>query len=346
MTPFTAESFPSTRLRRLRAAPWRRHLVREIVLAPADLILPLFVTEGADAREPVAALPGVERLGIDTAVAVAAEAHRLGIPAVALFPAVAPELKDAAGREALNPDNLICRTVRAIKAAVPGLGVMTDVALDPYTSHGHDGILVDGEVANDATVDILVRQAVLLADAGSDIVAPSDMMDGRIGAIRRGLEAAGHVHTIILSYAVKYASAFYGPFRAAVGSRGRLGGQGGPADKAGYQMDPANAREALREAALDVAEGADLLMVKPAGTALDIIYRLSQATAVPLVGYQVSGEYAALVAAAAAGAVDRTAALLESLIAIKRAGASAIVTYAALEAARALAARADAAEAA
>ncbi|MSO99310.1 MAG: porphobilinogen synthase [Rhodospirillaceae bacterium] len=333
----TQESFPNTRLRRLRAADWRRNFVRETALSAADFILPLFVIAGQDRREDISALPGVQRLTIDHAVAMAKDAAALGIPAVALFPAIAPELKTLSGAEALNPNNLVCRAVRTIKASVPNIGVMTDVALDPYTSHGHDGVVMDGDVANDATVEILARQAVILAQAGSDIVAPSDMMDGRVGAIRHALEAAGHANTMILSYAVKYASAFYGPFRDAVGSANLLGSYGGPQHKRGYQMDPANGREALREAALDVAEGADLLMVKPAGTSLDIIYRLTQATAVPVVGYQVSGEYAALMAAAAAGALERIPALMESLHVIKRAGASAIVTYGALDIARVLA---------
>jgi porphobilinogen synthase len=336
MTYLFQDSFPNTRLRRLRAADWRRRLVRETTLAPADLILPLFVIDGEARRETFAALHGVHRLSVDLAVAAAAQARDLGIPAIALFPVTAEHLKDDVGSQALNPDNLICRAVRAIKRAVPGIGVMTDVALDPYTNHGHDGVLNHGEVANDATVEILARQAVLLAQAGSDIVAPSDMMDGRVGAVRRALEDAGRVDTLILSYAVKYASAFYGPFREAVGSNGLLGRQGGPAHKRSYQMDPANGREALREAALDVSEGADLLMVKPAGTSLDIIYSLAQTTPVPIVGYQVSGEYAALAAAAAAGALDWASALLESLLVVKRAGARAIVTYGALDAARAL----------
>jgi porphobilinogen synthase len=334
MTHLAPESFPQIRLRRLRAADWRRRLVRETVLTPADFILPLFIVEGEGRREPVKALPGVARLSIDQAVAAAQEAADLNIPTVALFPSVDAALKDASGSQALDPDNLICRAVCAIKSAVPDLGVMTDVALDPYTDHGHDGLIVGGEIANDATVDMLARQAVLLARAGSDIVAPSDMMDGRVGAVRAALEQAGHADTLILSYAVKYASAFYGPFREAVGSRARLGHGGGPAHKHSYQMDPANSHEALREAMMDVNEGADLLMVKPAGTSLDIIYRLSQAVRTPVLGYQVSGEYAALMAAAEAGALDRRAALMESLTAIKRSGATAIVTYGALEAAR------------
>ncbi|MBM3514453.1 MAG: porphobilinogen synthase [Alphaproteobacteria bacterium] len=328
--------FPTTRLRRLRSAPWRRALVREIVLQPADLIQPMFVVEGTQTAAPIAAMPGVSRLTIDLAVSAAQEARDAGIPAIALFPAVETLLKDATGSEALNPDSLVCRAVRAIKGAVPDIGVITDVALDPYTSHGHDGIVDGGDVANDATVAVLARQAVLLAAAGSDVVAPSDMMDGRIGAVRRALDAAGHADTMVLSYAVKYASAFYGPFRDAVGSRGRLGAGGGPADKRTYQMDIANRDEALREASFDVEEGADLLMVKPAGTSLDIISDLKRAYALPIVGYQVSGEYAAIAAAAALGAFDRVTAMRESLTVIKRAGASAVISYAATEVARTL----------
>lgn len=336
MSEIFQQTYPKTRLRRLRAADWRRRLARETILTSADFILPLFLIEGEGRREDIVSLPGVQRLSIDAAVAKAREAYDLGVPAVALFPAVAPELKTATGDEALNPNNLICRAIRALKSAVPHIGVMTDVALDPYTTHGHDGVVIDGDVANDATVDILTRQAVILAQAGSDIVAPSDMMDGRVGAIRTALENAGQANTLILSYAVKYASAFYGPFRDAVGSANLLGRASGPSDKRSYQMDPANAGEALREAAMDVAEGADLLMVKPAGTSLDIIYRVAAASSVPVVGYQVSGEYAALMAGAKAGALNWADALLESLLVIKRAGARAIITYGALDAARAL----------
>lgn len=331
------QTYPKTRLRRLRAADWRRRFVRETTLTSADFILPLFLIEGEGRREGIDSLPGVQRLSIDAAVTAAREAFGLGIPVVALFPVVATELKTATGDEALNPNNLICRAIRALKSAVPHIGVMTDVALDPYTTHGHDGVVMNSDVANDATVDILSRQAVILAQAGSDIVAPSDMMDGRVGAIRNALENAGHANTLILSYAVKYASAFYGPFRDAVGSANLLGRERGPSHKRSYQMDPANAGEALREAAMDAAEGADLLMVKPAGTSLDIIYRVATASPVPVVGYQVSGEYAALMAGAKAGAVNWTATLLESLLVIKRAGARAIVTYGAVDAARALA---------
>jgi porphobilinogen synthase len=329
--------FPWTRLRRTRAADWRRRLTRETVLRPEHLILPVFIKDGDGPAEPISALPGVERLTLAGAVRRAAEARDAGVSAVALFPAVDPALKDARGSEALNPDNLVCRAIRAIKAHVADLGVIADVALDPYTDHGHDGLIVAGSVANDPTVEVLARQAVILADAGCDVVAPSDMMDGRVGAIRRALEAAGHVDTMILSYAVKYASAFYGPFRAAVGSRGRLGTAGGPPHKRSYQMDIANADEALREAALDIGEGADLLMVKPAGTSLDIIAALKREVRVPVIGYQVSGEYAALMAAAERGAVDAAEAFLESLMVIRRAGAAAIFTYAALDVARAIA---------
>ena len=336
MSVIFQQTYPKTRLRRLRATDWRRRLVCETKLTPADLILPIFLIEGEDRREDIASLPGVQRLSVDAAVAVAQEAYGLGIPAITLFPSVAPELKSATGDEALNPDNLICRAIRALKISVPHIGIMTDVALDPYTTHGHDGVVIGGDVANDATVDILSRQAVILAKAGSDIVAPSDMMDGRVGAIRTALENAGHTNTLILSYAIKYASAFYGPFRDAVGSANLLGRGSGPSNKRSYQMDPANADEALREAAMDVAEGADLLMVKPAGTSLDIICRVALASSVPVVGYQVSGEYAALIAGANAGALNRIDALLESLLVIKRAGARAIITYGALEVSRAL----------
>lgn len=328
--------FPNTRLRRLRAADWRRRLVRETALQPSDLIQPLFVIEGDNTATPVSAMPGIYRLTIDRAVVAATEARDAGVPAIAIFPAIDARLKNSRGSEALNPDGLVCRAVRAIKRAVPDLGVITDVALDPYTNHGHDGVVANGDVANDATVEILAHQAVILAAAGSDVVAPSDMMDGRVGAVRRALDAAGHTNTMILSYAVKFASAFYGPFRDAVGSRGRLGASGGPVDKRTYQMDVANRDEALREAGFDVDEGADLLMVKPAGTALDIISDLRRAFALPVVGYQVSGEYAAIAAAAALGAFDRTQALHESLTVIKRAGAAAVITYAATEMAKVL----------
>lgn len=314
------------RPRRLRQAPWIRALVAEHALCVEDLIWPLFVQEGEGLATPIDGLPGVERLSIDRVVAAAHEAVSLGIPAIALFPVTPAQLKTDDAREALNPQNLMCRAIRTVKAAVPQIGIIADVALDPYTSHGHDGVLnQSGDVDNDATVEILCRQAKLLAEAGCDIVAPSDMMDGRVGEIRAALDAAGYQHTMILSYAVKYASAFYGPFRAAVGSNTNLG----KADKRSYQMNPANAQEALREAMLDIAEGADLLMVKPAGLYLDIIARVREVSDVPVFAYQVSGEYAMLKAAAAAGMLDEPAAMMESLLAIKRAGADAILTYAA-----------------
>ncbi len=328
--------FPATRMRRLRAAAWSRRVVRETVLTADDLILPMFVVEGTGVRQPVASMAKVARLSIDQAVQTAKEAWSLGIPAVALFPVIEASLKDAEGREALNPKNLICRAVKAMKAEVPGIGVMCDVALDPYTTHGHDGLFVDDDVVNDATVEVLVKQALVLAEAGCDVVAPSDMMDGRIGAIRRALEQRGFVNTMILSYAVKYASAFYGPFRDAVGSKGALGTKG----KHTYQMDAANVEEALREAALDVAEGADMVMVKPGLPYLDVIAAVKRHVHVPVLAYQVSGEYAMLANAAAAGAFDHAAAFHEALVAFKRAGASAIFTYAALDVARALAAKA------
>ncbi len=329
-------AFPATRMRRLRAASWRRRLVRETVLSPDDLIQPLFIIEGTGVRQPVASLPGVARLSIDTAVETAREAAALGIPALALFPVIDPSLKNDQGSEATNPKNLLCRAIAAIKKAVPDIGIICDVALDPYTTHGHDGLFDGDDVANDATVAVLVKQALVLAEAGCDVVAPSDMMDGRIGAIRTALESHGFTNTMILSYAVKYASAFYGPFRDAVGSKGALGAKG----KHTYQMDAANADEALREAALDVAEGADLIMVKPGMPYLDVVAAVKAHINVPVVVYQVSGEYAMLSLAAANGLLDRTAAFHEALLAFKRAGASAIFTYAAMEVARTLAGKA------
>lgn len=328
----TALTLP-IRPRRLRQAPWVRTLVAETVLRPADLIWPLFVIEGQGQREPVAALPGIERLSPDQVVLAAREALALGIPAIALFPVVDPARKTPDGREAQNPENLVCRTVRLLKAQVPQMGVIADVALDPYTTHGHDGILdARGAVDNDATVAALTHQALSLAQAGCDVVAPSDMMDGRIGVIRLALEHAGYRDVMILSYAAKYASALYGPFREALGSAHALGG----ADKRGYQMDPANAREAVFEAQLDVQEGADMLMVKPATFYLDVIARLRAQTPLPLCAYHVSGEYAMLKAAAERGWIDGEAAMLEALLSIKRAGADAIVTYAAAEIAQRL----------
>ena len=327
----TIGDYPATRLRRTRAASWSRALHRETALSPADLIWPLFVTAGSGVEEPIASLPGVARWSVDGIVARAREAVALGIPVVALFPNTPRERRSADGAEALNPDNLMCRAIRAIKDACgEALGVLTDVALDPYTSHGQDG-LVDaaGYVINDATVAVLVDQALNQAEAGADIIAPSDMMDGRIGAIRRALEMGGHVNVQIMSYAAKYASAFYGPFRDAVGSGGLLKG-----DKKTYQMDPANAEEAQGEVALDLAEGADSVMVKPGLPYLDIVQRVKARFAVPVFAYQVSGEYAMIEAAAAAGAGERDALVLETLMAFKRAGCSGILTYHAAHAAR------------
>ncbi len=328
----TNPTFPALRLRRTRSTAWSRALVAETSLAPAHLIWPLFVTSGQGVEEPIGSLPGVSRWSVDGIVARAREARDLGISVVALFPNTPRELRTEDGREALNPDNLMCRAIRAIKDAVPEIGVLTDVALDPYTAHGHDG-LVDGAgyVLNDETSKVLVEQALNQAAAGADIIAPSDMMDGRIGAIRGVLEGAGHVNVQIMSYAAKYASAFYGPFRDAVGSSGLLKG-----DKKTYQMDPANAQEALREVALDIAEGADSVMVKPGLPYLDIIRRVKDRFEVPVFAYQVSGEYAMIEAAAAAGAGDRDALVLETLLAFRRAGCSGVLTYHAAHAARLL----------
>ena len=308
-------------------------MVRETVLTPADLIWPLFITEGSAAEEPIATLPGVSRWSVDQIVVRAREAIDLGIPCIALFPNTQAERRSDDGAEALNPDNLMCRAIRAIKQAHgDAIGILTDVALDPYTAHGQDGLVDEaGYVLNDDTVAVLVDQAVNQARAGADIIAPSDMMDGRIGAIRRALEMDGHVNVQIMSYAAKYASAFYGPFRDAVGSRGLLKG-----DKKGYQMDPANSDEALREVAMDIAEGADSVMVKPGMPYLDIIARVKSSFEVPVFAYQVSGEYAMIEAAAAAGAGDRDALVLETLTAFKRAGCSGILTYHAAHAARLL----------
>jgi len=320
-----------TRLRRTRASAWSRALHGETVLTPADLIWPLFITEG-DAEEPIATLPGVSRWSVTDIVKRAKEARDLGIPCVALFPNTPRHLRTEDGREALNPDNLMCRATRAIKDAVPDIGVLTDVALDPYTAHGHDGLIdANGYVLNDATVEVLVGQSLNQARAGADIIAPSDMMDGRIGAIRAALEAATFPNVQIMSYAAKYASAFYGPFRDAVGAAGLLQG-----DKKTYQMDPANAEEALREVALDLEEGADSVMVKPGLPYLDIILRVKQTFDVPVFAYQVSGEYAMIEAAVAAGAGDRDKLVLETLLAFKRAGCSGVLTYHALHAAKLL----------
>ncbi len=326
-------SYPAVRLRRTRSSAWSRALHRETVLTPADLIWPLFVTDGEGVEEPVSTLPGVSRWSLDGIAARAREAIALGIPCVALFPNTPPELRHPDAREATRRDNLMCRAIRAIREACGSdIGVLTDVALDPYTSHGQDG-LVDaaGYVLNDATVELLVEQALVQAEAGADIVAPSDMMDGRVGAIRGALEQGGHANVQIMSYAAKYASAFYGPFRDAVGSRGLLQG-----DKKGYQMDPANADEALREVALDLAEGADSVIVKPGLPYLDIVRRVKERFEVPVFAYQVSGEYAMIEAAAAAGAGERDALVLETLTAFKRAGCAGVLTYHAPLAARLL----------
>ena len=326
-------SYPATRLRRTRASAWSRALHRQTVLTPADLIWPLFVTEGAGVEEPIGSLPGVSRWSVDLIVQRAREAAALGIPCLALFPNTPPALRTDDGREALNPDNLMCRAIRAIKDACgEQIGVLTDVALDPYTSHGQDG-LVDpaGYVGNDATVEVLVGQSLNQAAAGADVIAPSDMMDGRIGAIRDALEGAGHANVQIMSYAAKYASAFYGPFRDAVGSRGLLNG-----DKKTYQMDPANSDEALREVELDLLEGADSVMVKPGLPYLDIILKVRETFGVPVFAYQVSGEYAMIEAAVAAGAGERDALVLETLTAFKRAGCSGVLTYHAAHAAHLL----------
>jgi len=330
--PITAP-FPTTRLRRNRRDLWSRRLVAEHRLDVADLIWPVFVLEGQDRREPVASMPGVERLSIDRLLPALSEVAGLGIPATALFPVTPEDLKTADGVEAANPDNLICRAVRAVKAALPDLGVICDVALDPYTTHGHDGLIGDeGDVLNDATLAVLVRQALVQAAAGCDVIAPSDMMDGRIGSIRRALDEEGYDQTRIMSYAAKYASGFYGPFRDAVGSSAALGKSG----KQSYQMDPANSDEALREVAIDLGEGADMVMVKPGLPYLDVIRRVKDAFAVPTFAYQVSGEYAMIQAAAERGWLDGERTMFEALLAFKRAGCDGILTYAALEVARSL----------
>jgi porphobilinogen synthase len=310
------------RPRRNRKAEWTRRLVREHEVTVNDLIWPLFLVEGQGLREPIASMPGVERLSIDEAVRAANLAAELGIPALALFPNTDPALRDAEASEALNEANLVCRATRAIKRAVPQIGIITDVALDPYTSHGHDGLLEGEEIVNDATVAVLVAQALNQAQAGADIIAPSDMMDGRVGAIRAGLDAQGFENVQIMSYAAKYASAFYGPFRDAIGTKATLVG-----DKRTYQMDPANSDEALREAAIDIEEGADMIMVKPGLPYLDVIFRVKEAFGVPTFAYQVSGEYAMLMAAMKNGWLDADRAIMETLTAFKRAGADGVLTY-------------------
>ena len=326
--------FPNIRMRRMRAAKFSRDLMRESNLLPADFIYPAFVIEGTATREPVPSMPGVERLTVDELEKEARHIHTLGIPAIALFPVVPETKKSLTAEEAYNPDGLAQRAVKTIKNALPELGVMTDVALDPFTSHGQDGLLDEqGYVINDKTVDVLVRQALSHAEAGADIVAPSDMMDGRIGAIRQELESEGHINTLILSYAAKYASSFYGPFRDAVGSAANLAGS----DKYSYQMDPANSDEAIREVQLDIDEGADMVMVKPGMPYLDIVQRIKLELAVPTFVYQVSGEYAMLKAAAQNGWLEEKSCVMESLLCMKRAGADAILTYYAKDIARWLA---------
>ena len=325
--------FPATRMRRLRRTPWLRTLAAEAVLVPGDLIWPVFVRDGTDVSEPVASMPGIERLSVDRLVEAAREARDLGIPAVALFPVTPQERKSADGREATNPDNLVCRAAAALKAGVDGLGVMVDAALDPFTTHGHDGVMSGDEILNDDTIDVLVRQAVVQAEAGCDIVAPSDMMDGRVGAIRGALDNAGHAGVAIMAYAAKYASGFYGPFRDALDSSRNLG----RGDKRTYQMDPANGDEALREVALDLDEGADMVMVKPGMPCLDVVRQVRDTFGVPTFAFQVSGEYAMIEGACRNGWLDRERVWPETLLSFKRAGCTGILTYAALDVARRLA---------
>jgi porphobilinogen synthase len=321
----------TTRPRRNRKAEWARRLVRENVLTPDDLIWPLFVIDGSNKRIPVASMPGVERLSVDQAVRDAERAMSLRIPCIALFPYTEPSLRDEQGSEALNADNLVCQSVRAIKKEFPDLGILCDVALDPFTSHGHDGLIQNGRILNDETVAVLVRQALVQAQAGCDIIAPSDMMAGRVGAIREALDGAGFVDVQIMAYAAKYASAFYGPFRDAIGSAKTLTG-----DKRTYQMDSANSDEALREVELDIAEGADMVMVKPGMPYLDVLRRVKDAFAMPTFAYQVSGEYAMIAGAAANGWIDGERAMMESLLGFKRAGADGVLTYFAPQAAEKL----------
>ncbi len=323
--------FPQTRMRRNRKSDWARRLVSETELTPADLIWPLFVIDGENERQKVDTMPGVERLSIDLAVKAAGEAASLGIPAIALFPYTQQSLRSDDAREATNSNNLVCRATRAVRDAGHDIGIILDVALDPYTTHGHDGLMHDGVIVNDETIEILVAQSIVQAEAGADILAPSDMMDGRVGAIRAELESAGYQNTQIMSYAAKYASAFYGPFRDAVGSSSNLKG-----DKRTYQMDPGNTDEALHEVALDIAEGADMVMVKPGMPYLDIVRRIRTTFAVPTFAYQVSGEYAMLMAAAQNGWLDKDRVIMESLTAFKRAGAHGVLTYFAPHAARLL----------
>ncbi len=327
MTDLERPGFPSTRLRRNRSSEWVRRLTAESSVSPADLIWPLFVQEGNGVRTPVESMPGVERLSVDLAVEAVGHAKAVGIPAVAVFPVTPAELKSDDGREATNPENLACRAVRAIKDRHDGIGVICDVALDPYTTHGQDGIVRDGIILNDETVEVLCAQSIVQARAGCDVIAPSDMMDGRIGSIRTALDSEGFDQVGLLAYAAKYASAFYGPFRDAVGSAKNLGGS----DKRTYQMNPANADEALREVALDIAEGADMVMVKPGMPYLDVVTRVKTTFGVPTFAYQVSGEYAMLRGAADRGWLDWEKTILESLLCFKRAGADGVLTYAAIE---------------
>jgi len=335
--PHAAAQFPAIRLRRMRRDPFSRALMRENAVTASDLIYPVFILEGTHQREPVASMPGVERVSVDLLLKVAEECVALGIPVLALFPVIDVSKKTADGVEATNPDGLVPRAVRALKHAFPELGILTDIALDPYTSHGQDGLIDDnGYVVNDITTAMLVRQALCHADAGVDVVAPSDMMDGRIGAIRAALEEAGHIHTRIMAYSAKYASAFYGPFRDAVGSAANLG----KGDKNTYQMDPANSDEALREVGLDLAEGADMVMVKPGMPYLDIVRRVKDEFKAPTFAYQVSGEYAMIKAAAQNGWLDHDKVMMEAMLAFKRAGADGVLTYFALDIARLLKAKA------
>ena len=325
-------SFPRTRMRRNRATDWSRRMVREHTLTVDDLIWPIFVQEGEGLMTPIESMPGVHRYSIDKLIVAVLEAEALGIPAVAIFPVTPLEKKTPGGEESFNPDNLVCRAVRAVKAATTNIGVICDVALDPFTTHGQDGLLVDGVVVNDETLEVLCKQAVNQANAGCDVIAPSDMMDGRIGAIRDALDEAGHAGVQIMAYSAKYASAFYGPFRDAVGSKSALAG----GDKRTYQQDPANTDEALREVALDIAEGADMVMVKPGMPYLDVVRRVKDGFGVPTFAYQVSGEYAMIQAAGLNGWLDTDRAVDESLLAFKRAGADGILTYAAVDVAKRL----------
>ncbi len=337
MTNFSVGNFPNIRLRRNRKAAWVRELTAQNAFSPRDLILPLFVIEGKNKEEKISSLPHVSRFSIDGIIKKAKEAQKLGIPALMLFPVIDQKLKNSNGKEAMNSKNLMCRTIAEIKNAVPEIGVITDVALDPYTSHGHDGIVNEkGQIENDATIEILCQQASVQAEAGCDVIAPSDMMDGRIGIIRDALDDQGFSDVSLMSYAAKYASSFYGPFRDAVGSASNLKKSQGNKDKKTYQMDFRNSDEALREIALDVQEGADMIIIKPGMPYLDIVSRASQNFHLPIISYQVSGEYAMLKFAAQSGALDFDAAFLESLTAFKRAGASAVISYGAIEAAKKL----------